>query len=227
MVALVVAVVAAADGDPIIILVITLIWICNTATFLYNWFYFTSYRWLQNYVTIQYGVFHVRLKSRSRGKLYILYNWLVFTVHDYVIICKHFSRYWPFVWGIHRSPVNSPHKGQRRGALMFSLICAWINGWINNREAGDLRCHRDHYDVIVMNWPICSSVSLVLYITFIRNCNRKYQSEITLHKIEASFWPYWCWYHWNSRIDIKAKFDTACQLSSSNHLYAVPSMINS
>ena len=26
--------------------------------------------------------------------------------------------------GIHRWPVNSPHKGQWRGALMFSLICA-------------------------------------------------------------------------------------------------------
>ena len=38
---------------------------------------------------------------------------------------KHFPRYWPFVWGIHRSPVNSPHKGQWRGALMFSLNCAW------------------------------------------------------------------------------------------------------
>ena len=52
--------------------------------------------------------------------------------------------------GIHRSPVNSPHKGQWRGALMFSLICVWINGWINNREAGDLRRYRAHYDVIVM-----------------------------------------------------------------------------
>ena len=40
--------------------------------------------------------------------------------------------------GIHQSPVNSPHKGQWRGALMFSLICARINGWVNNREAGDL-----------------------------------------------------------------------------------------
>ena len=57
---------------------------------------------------------------------------------------------WPFVRGIHRSPVNSPHKGQWRGALMFSLICAWINGWLNNREAGDLRRHRAHYDVTVM-----------------------------------------------------------------------------
>ena len=54
------------------------------------------------------------------------------------------------VRGIHRSPVNSPHKGQWRGALMFSLICAWINGWVNNREAGDLSRHHAHYDVIAM-----------------------------------------------------------------------------
>ena len=33
---------------------------------------------------------------------------------------------------------------------MFSLICIWINGWVNNREAGDLRSYRAHYDVIVM-----------------------------------------------------------------------------
>ena len=40
--------------------------------------------------------------------------------------------------------------GQWRGALMFSLICVEINGWENNREAGDLRRHRAHYDVMVM-----------------------------------------------------------------------------
>ena len=61
-----------------------------------------------------------------------------------------FPRYWPFVRGIHRSPVNSSQKGQWRGALMFSLICAWINVWVNNREAGDLRRHHAHCDVIVM-----------------------------------------------------------------------------
>ena len=66
--------------------------------------------------------------------------------HDDVIKWKHFPSYWPFVRGIHRSPVNSPHKGQWRGALMFSLIWAWINGWVNNREAGDLSRHRTHYD---------------------------------------------------------------------------------
>ena len=47
--------------------------------------------------------------------------------HDAVITWKHSPRYWPFVRGIHQSPVNSPHKTQWRGALMSSLICAWIN----------------------------------------------------------------------------------------------------
>ena len=68
--------------------------------------------------------------------------------HDDVIKWKHFPRHWPFVRGIHRSPVDSPHKGQWRGALMFSLICAQINGSVNN---GDLRRYRAHHDVIVMH----------------------------------------------------------------------------
>ena len=71
-------------------------------------------------------------------------------LHDDVIKWKHFPRYWPFVRGIHRSPVNSSLKGQWRGASMFSLICAWIDGWVNKSEGGDLRHHCAHYDVIVM-----------------------------------------------------------------------------
>ena len=63
----------------------------------------------------------------------------------------------PFVRGIHRPTVNSPHKGQWRGALVFSLICAWMNGWAKNLEAGILRRHRAHYDVILMG--------LVTYVT--------------------------------------------------------------
>ena len=43
-----------------------------------------------------------------------------------------------------------PHKGEWRGALMFFFICAWVNGWVNNGEAGDLRRHHAHCDVIVM-----------------------------------------------------------------------------
>ena len=74
----------------------------------------------------------------------------LFRWHDDFIGWKYFPCYWSFVRGISRSPVNSPYKGQWRGALVFSLICAWINDWVNNREAGDLRCHRAHYDVNVM-----------------------------------------------------------------------------
>ena len=69
--------------------------------------------------------------------------------HDDFIKWKHFPRYWTFVRGIHRWPVNSLHKGQWHGAL-FYLIFTWINSWVNNREAGDLRRHRAHYDVIVV-----------------------------------------------------------------------------
>ena len=50
-----------------------------------------------------------------------------------------------------KPPVNGgfPYKGKWGGALMFSLICAWTNGWANNRDACDLRRHRVHYDVTV------------------------------------------------------------------------------
>ena len=47
--------------------------------------------------------------------------------------CRHqtetFLRYWSFVRGIHRSPVDFPHKGQRREALVLPLICTWLNNW--------------------------------------------------------------------------------------------------
>ena len=84
-----------------------------------------------------------------------------FRVHDDVIKWKHFPRYWPFdlKWiflllpfmrEIHWSQMNFPHKEQRRGAVIFSLICAWTNDWVNNRNASDLRRHRPHYDVTLM-----------------------------------------------------------------------------
>ena len=91
------------------------------------------------------------LTISGQNKRLFNYCELFLNIYYDVIKWKHFPRYWPFVRGIHRSPVNSPHKGQWRGALMFSLICAWINGWVNNREAGALRRHRTHYDVTVMN----------------------------------------------------------------------------
>ena len=70
--------------------------------------------------------------------------------HDVVIKWKHVPQYWHFVRGIHRSPVDSPHKGQWRWVLLFSLICAWTIDWANNRDSGDLKHHGFHYDVTVM-----------------------------------------------------------------------------
>ena len=61
--------------------------------------------------------------------------------------------------------VNSPQTGQWRGTLIFHLICAWINGWVNNGEAGDLRRHRAHYDITVrmianawLVWGCCPQI---------------------------------------------------------------------
>ena len=65
--------------------------------------------------------------------------------------------------GIYRSPVNSPHKGQWHGALMFSLICAWIDGWIYNDEAGDLIRHNAQYGVPEMIL-VCITYSTKVYI---------------------------------------------------------------
>ena len=86
-----------------------------------------------------------------------------------------FPRYWPFVWGIRRSLVNSPHKGQCRGALMFALICAWTNRWVNNRDSGDLRRHCAHYDVTVIptvRFPVTRVWETLIPDNTIRNKQR-------------------------------------------------------
>ena len=85
--------------------------------------------------------------------------------HDDVIKWKHFPRDLPFVRGIYRSPVDSSRKGQWRAALMFLLICAGTNGGANNRDVGDFRRHRTHYDVIVMypyHTGLCQNTGLII-----------------------------------------------------------------
>ena len=82
--------------------------------------------------------------------------------YDDVIKWKHFPCYRPFVPGIHRSPVNSPHKGQWRGALIFYLICARINGWVNNHEASDI-----YYVFRFLRFNLCPwLISRRIYISF-------------------------------------------------------------
>ena len=90
-------------------------------------------------------------------------------IHDDVIKWKHFPRYWPSVRRIHRSPVNSPHKGQRRGALIFSDLR--LNKRLSNsREAGDLRRHRAHYDVIIV-WPMTFFIRLRSHVIVLQRFN--------------------------------------------------------
>ena len=71
-----------------------------------------------------------------------------FVLYHDVVKWKYFPRYWPFVRGIHRSPVNSPHTE------IWSFLSASPekknNGKVNKADAGDLRRHRAHYDVTVM-----------------------------------------------------------------------------
>ena len=83
--------------------------------------------------TVETGAAGVKLKR--------LIKW-----HDDVIKWNHFPRYWPFVWGIYRSPVNSPHKAE-----LWVFFYQRLNKRLSkNRDAGNLRRHRALYDVIVM-----------------------------------------------------------------------------
>ena len=68
--------------------------------------------------------------------------------HDDVIKRKHFPRYWPFVGKIHRSICLTKASDAELWCLLWSA--PWINGWVNNREAGNLGSHCAYYDVIVM-----------------------------------------------------------------------------
>ena len=100
--------------------------------------------------------------------------------HDDVIKWKHFAPYWPFVWGIPWSPVNSPHKGQWDGALKFSLICTRTNGWANNRNAGELRHNLTHYDVTVMEGHIPGHQCACKYLSTYR-CNFDFLIRVEPH----------------------------------------------
>ena len=131
--------------------------------------------------------------------------------HNNVIKWKRFPPYWPFVRGIHRLPLNSPHKGQWRGALMVSLICAWINGWVSNQDAGVLRRNRGHYDVTVMFRNDKTGSCL-----FLSGCVLRSPSQATLEFLgggdswpggvstcgitESKMWSFWRnfsrWLHW-------------------------------
>ena len=145
---------------------------------------------------------------------------VMMTPHGDVIKSLHFPRCWPFVRGIHRSPVNSPHKGQLCGALICSLICAWINGWVSNREAGNLRRNHAHYDVAAM----------ALYSPLGSSCNMADQCEDPVWRLCRSgclnlVWWLRCARHWrkigwiNSCLDMKILYFIFDLIISQESLY--------
>ena len=91
---------------------------------------------------------HISWRSTHLLHLYFLFSWW----HHQMETCSASLAFMRGIhrWlrGIHRSPVNSPHTDQWRGALMFSLISAWTNGWVNNQDW--FETHHSHYDVTVM-----------------------------------------------------------------------------
>ena len=111
--------------------------------------------------------------------------------HEDVIKWKHFPRYWPFVRGIHRWLAQSVVT---RSIGVF-LICAWIYVWVNNAEAGDLRRHRTHYDVIVM-W---------LFAHALNNLRDRVRSKTASLFVPGSFIIQRClvlFYHTRRHIDV-------------------------
>ena len=111
-------------------------------------------------------------------------------LHGDVIKWKHIPRYWLFVRRIHWSPVNSPHKGQWRGNLMFSLICTRINGWVNNGEAGDLRRNRAHYDVTVMENVVHKLVAILFGLQYVDMNDSLYNPDVQLLNQFHMFWDF-------------------------------------
>ena len=79
--------------------------------------------------------------------------------------------------------MNSPHKGQWRGALMFSLFCACIKVWVNNRNPGDLRRHRAHYDVIVSELRPLAECSQIIHWTFKNQLDLSLNQNIHIQEI--------------------------------------------
>ena len=96
------------------------------------------------------------------------------------------------------SPVTVEFPSQRpvTRSLRFSLICAWINAWVNNCEAGDLRSHRAHYVIVMWYqwWALCGVLCFFLtpmkdYVIDLEN----HTIDVTLHHDNIAWTPYQCY----------------------------------
>ena len=120
------------------------------------------------------------------------------TNHDDILKWKSYPCYWPLVRGIHRSPMNSPHKGEWHGALIFSLI--WTNGWANNRDAGQgyetpSRSLWRHCNVMI-NRERCIS----LWGTW---CIHVYQNNLFVYHCPTRVFNWWAPGRYGSNFDVQ------------------------
>ena len=106
-------------------------------------------RWIPS---IKHKAFQIKLSSRACGLCASTRSTSMMTSSNGNIF-----RFTGLLW-----PVNSPHKGQWRGALMFCLIYVWNNSCAKNGNAGDLRRHRSHNDfIIIRTLPIIPKKNLI------------------------------------------------------------------
>ena len=132
------------------------------------------------------------------------------THDDDVIKLKYFPRYWPLVRGIHWSPVNFPHKGQWRGALMFSLICAW--------KQLSHKWRRRWVEMLTFSlWLHCNVTSKV-HQSFEKTCAKNQgQVNVDTRPISPSMWgkthdwsvgtPTCCRYHHDTNLPLNQQCD--------------------
>ena len=73
-------------------------------------------------------------------------------IHDDVTKWKNFPRYWPLCGEFTGNRWIPLAKASDAELWCLLWSPSRINNWVNNREAGYLRRHRAHYDVIVVIW---------------------------------------------------------------------------
>ena len=128
-----------------------------------------NYKIMEGWITLDHWI--------SRGLRFVVFvtfrnDWS----YDGVIKWKHFLIYWSFVKRIHRSPVDSPDKGEWHRTL-FSLIWAWINGWVNNRDAGDWRRHGAHHVMHLLDIGAIICLRVITSKCFDLACLVQYTNE--------------------------------------------------
>ena len=119
--------------------------------------------------------------------LLVCYNvaayWLTIRLlPNHVTEWNYFLRNWPFMRGIHRSPVNSPTKASDAEFWCFLWSASWLNG-ANNREAGDLRRHRAHYDVIVVFFKLGDHNVMIPHL---HTAIQEYNDALCVHHLVIS-----------------------------------------